>query len=153
MPWCSAMVSWTMKKTLTTWSIKRWDVVKQKRFISITNWDFKLSPYLSFKLLRKTLVCPFNCAQFHFIASNQDFYKGIKQKIILFVDKFDKKACSFYENKLNCMIDLFCNLYKVFDWVWYQGLLFKLQQNVIDENILQWLQSYLSNSYQNMSSV
>ena len=33
---------------------------------------------------------------------------------------------------------------KAFDRVWYNGLLFKLRQNGIDEKLLEWLNSYLS---------
>ena len=37
---------------------------------------------------------------------------------------------------------------KAFDRVWHKGLLYKLKHNGIDDTLLQWLASYLSNRKQ-----
>ena len=42
----------------------------------------------------------------------------------------------------------FCDVSKTFDSVWHKGLLYKLKHNVIDDTLLQWLASYLSNRKQ-----
>ena len=43
---------------------------------------------------------------------------------------------------------VFCDLSKVFDRVWHDGLLFKLQNYGINGNILQWFKDYLYNRQQ-----
>ena len=43
---------------------------------------------------------------------------------------------------------IFCDISKVFDRVWHEGLLFKFKQNSIDGNLLVWLSNYLSNKHQ-----
>ena len=40
---------------------------------------------------------------------------------------------------------VFCDLSKVFDRVWHDGLLFELQSYGINGNILQWFKDYLYN--------
>ena len=43
---------------------------------------------------------------------------------------------------------IFCDVSKAFDRVWHKGLLYKLKHKGIDETLLQWLASYLSNRKQ-----
>ena len=43
---------------------------------------------------------------------------------------------------------IFCDVSKAFDRVWHKGLLYKLKINGIDDTLLQWLASYLSNRKQ-----
>jgi len=43
---------------------------------------------------------------------------------------------------------VFCDISKAFDRVWHKGLLFKLQANGINGNLLAWLSSYLRNRMQ-----
>ena len=43
---------------------------------------------------------------------------------------------------------IFCDVSKAFDRVWHKGLLYKLKLKGIDETLLQWLASYLSNRKQ-----
>ena len=43
---------------------------------------------------------------------------------------------------------VFCDISKAFDRVWHKGLLFKLRQYDIDDGVLAWINSYLSNRQQ-----
>ena len=43
---------------------------------------------------------------------------------------------------------IFLDISKVFDKVWHEGLLYKLQKNVISETVLSWSHDYLSNRQQ-----
>ena len=43
---------------------------------------------------------------------------------------------------------VFCDISRVFDWVWHKGLLFKLRSIGIVENIIGWFKDYLSNRQQ-----
>lgn len=43
---------------------------------------------------------------------------------------------------------VFCDISKAFDRVWHRGLLFKLKQNGIEGEFLDWLSNYLSNRKQ-----
>ena len=43
---------------------------------------------------------------------------------------------------------IFCDVSKAFDRVWHKGLLYQLKHKGIDETLLQWLASYLSNRKQ-----
>ena len=43
---------------------------------------------------------------------------------------------------------IFCDVSKAFDRVWHKGLLYKLKQTGINESLLEWLTSYLSNRRQ-----
>ena len=55
--------------------------------------------------------------------------------------------CQAFENKQHaCMV--FCDISKAFDRVWHRGLLFKLRQNGIKGQILNWITDYLSSRKQ-----
>ena len=43
---------------------------------------------------------------------------------------------------------VFCDISKAFDRVWHKGLLFKLRQNGISGNLIDWIHGYLSNRSQ-----
>ena len=43
---------------------------------------------------------------------------------------------------------VYLDMYKAFDKVWHEGLIFKLQQNDIEGNLLALLRNYLSNRKQ-----
>ena len=43
---------------------------------------------------------------------------------------------------------VFCDISKAFDRVWHKGLLLKLRQYGIDDGVLAWINSYLSNRQQ-----
>jgi hypothetical protein len=43
---------------------------------------------------------------------------------------------------------IFCDISKAFDRVWHKGLLYKLKSIGIDDTVLKWFESYLSNSRQ-----
>ena len=43
---------------------------------------------------------------------------------------------------------VFLDISKAFDKVWHQGVLFKLKQNVISENLLKLMEDFLANRYQ-----
>ena len=38
---------------------------------------------------------------------------------------------------------VFCDISKAFDRVWHKGLLFKLKQNGIEGDFLEWISNYL----------
>ena len=40
---------------------------------------------------------------------------------------------------------IFCDISKAFDHVWHKGLLYKLKSIGIDDTVLKWFESYLSN--------
>ena len=44
--------------------------------------------------------------------------------------------------------DIFLDIYKAFDKVWYEGLVYKLRRNVIHDNLLQLLLSFLDSRKQ-----
>jgi hypothetical protein len=53
---------------------------------------------------------------------------------------------------MECHIDdgkeiriIFCDISKAFDRVWHKGLLYKLKNIGIDNTVLKWFESYLSN--------
>ena len=43
---------------------------------------------------------------------------------------------------------IFCDISKAFDCVWHKGLLYKLKSIGIDDTVLEWFESYLSNRRQ-----
>jgi hypothetical protein len=43
----------------------------------------------------------------------------------------------------NRLASFFCDIRKAFDRVWHKGLIFKLKQYGITDNILKWISSYL----------
>ena len=62
------------------------------------------------------------------------------------IDLFDQMAKSIDSRKNTCIV--FCDISKAFDRVWHKGLIFKLKQNGIDDNLLDWIESYLTNRSQ-----
>ena len=55
--------------------------------------------------------------------------------------------CQSFDNKqYSCMV--FCDISKAFDRVWHKGLLFKLKQNGINGELLDWIADYLANRQQ-----
>jgi hypothetical protein len=46
------------------------------------------------------------------------------------------------------IIIIFCDISKAFDRVWHKGLLYKLKSIGIDDTVLNWFESYLSNRRQ-----
>ena len=60
---------------------------------------------------------------------------------------------SFIENDLifqnqSGFKPVFLDISKAFDNVWYQGVILKLKQNGISENLLKIIEDFLSNRYQ-----
>ena len=49
-------------------------------------------------------------------------------------------------NQFSCMV--FCDVSKAFDRVWHKGLIFKLKQVGIEDELLEWINDYLSNRQQ-----
>ena len=43
---------------------------------------------------------------------------------------------------------VFCDVSKAFNRVWHKGLIFKLQQVGIEDELLEWINGYLSNIQQ-----
>ena len=56
---------------------------------------------------------------------------------------------AFDNNSFSCTV--LCDISKAFDRVWHRGLLYELRQNCIEEKLLQWICSYLSNSKQKVT--
>ena len=50
------------------------------------------------------------------------------------------------DGKDTCMV--FLDVSKAFDKVWHEGLIFKIQQMGIVDNLLNWLENYISERYQ-----
>jgi hypothetical protein len=46
------------------------------------------------------------------------------------------------------MCGIFCDISKAFGRVWHTGLLYKLKSSGIDDTVLKWFESYLSNTRQ-----
>ena len=49
-------------------------------------------------------------------------------------------------NNMHALV--FCDTSKAFDRVWHKGLIFKLKQNGIEGEFLEWISNYLSNRQQ-----
>lgn len=58
------------------------------------------------------------------------------------LDIYNQICQSFDTKQHTCMV--FCDISKAFDRVWHKGLLFKLEQNGIKGDLLQWISHYLS---------
>ncbi len=65
------------------------------------------------------------------------------------IDIYNQICQAFDARQTTCMV--FCDISKAFDRVWHKGLLFKLRQNGISGNILNWLDNYLTNRQQYVS--
>ena len=92
----------------------------------------------------------------NYLVSNNLFYKyqsGFRpgpSTTYQLVDIFHH-ICQLLDAKQNsCMV--FCDISKAFDRVWLKGLLFKLRQYGIDDGVLVWISSYLSNRQQKVVS-
>ena len=88
----------------------------------------------------------------NYLVSNNLFYKyqsgflpGHSTTYQL-VDIFHHICQSLDAKQHSCMV--FCDISKAFDRVWHKGLLFKLRQYGIDDGVLAWINSYLSNRQQ-----
>ena len=62
------------------------------------------------------------------------------------IDIYHHICQTFDSNQLSCMVLL--DVSKAFDRVWHKGLIFKLKQNGIDGELLEWISDYLSNRKQ-----
>ena len=59
------------------------------------------------------------------------------------------QLCQAYDRyESTCIV--FCDISKAFDRVWHQGLIFKLKQYGICNNLLEWITSYLNNRQQSV---
>jgi hypothetical protein len=47
---------------------------------------------------------------------------------------------------------VFCDVSKAFDTVWHKGLLFKLKLTGVSEQLISWIESYLSDRQQKVVS-
>ena len=62
------------------------------------------------------------------------------------IDLYHQIAQSFDSKTHTCVI--FCDISKAFDRVWHKGLLFKLQQLGIADQLLKWISNYLEDRQQ-----
>ena len=92
---------------------------------------------------------------YNFLIDNNLLYKyqsGIlphHSTVFQLIDIYHNICQAFDNNLFSCIV--FCDVSKAFDRVWHQGLLFKLRQNGIDDKLLQWLNSYLTNRKQKVT--
>ena len=63
-----------------------------------------------------------------------------------FIDIYHQICQAIDHGQLLCIV--FCDISKAFDRVWHKGLLFKLKEHGIGDNLLTWLTSYLNNRKQ-----
>jgi hypothetical protein len=59
------------------------------------------------------------------------------------------QICESFDKKQSTCI-VFCDISKAFDRVWHSGLLFKLKQYGINNELLTWIENYLSNRKQSV---
>ena len=64
------------------------------------------------------------------------------------IDIYHSICNAFDNNQFSCMV--FCDISKAFDRVWHQGLIFKLKQYGISNDLLAFLSNYLSNRKQSL---
>ena len=64
------------------------------------------------------------------------------------IDIYHSICNTFDNNQFSCMV--FCDISKAFDRVWHQGLIFKLKQYGISNDLLAFLTNYLSNRKQSV---
>jgi hypothetical protein len=82
-----------------------------------------------------------------FVANNliyklqSGFLKG-HSTVHQLIDIYHQVCSGIDAGQLTCMV--FCDVSKAFDRVWIRGLLFKLRQNGVNDNILKWVESYLT---------
>ncbi|MCG8048002.1 MAG: endonuclease/exonuclease/phosphatase family protein [Candidatus Thiodiazotropha taylori] len=62
------------------------------------------------------------------------------------IDIYQHICQTFDNNQFSCMV--FCDISKAFDRVWHKGLIFKLKQNGIQGQLLNWIEDYLTNRSQ-----
>ena len=58
--------------------------------------------------------------------------------------------CQTFDNNQFHVCFFFCDVSKAFDRVWHKGLIFKLTQEGIEGELLQWIKDYLSDRKQNV---
>jgi hypothetical protein len=68
---------------------------------------------------------------------------SIVNQLISILNDFEKAIDDGKE-----IIIIFCDISKAFDRVWHKGLLYKLKSIGIDDTVLNWFESYLSNRRQ-----
>ena len=89
---------------------------------------------------------------YNFLYSSNIFYKYQSgfvpghSTVSQLIEMFDS-VCKARERRENTCI-IFCDLSKAFDRVWHEGLLFKLNQYGIRNDLLEWFQDYLNNRQQ-----
>ena len=64
------------------------------------------------------------------------------------IDIYHSICNTFDNNQFSCMV--FCDISKAFDRVWHEGLIFKLKQYGISNNLLAFLKNYLSDRKQSV---
>ena len=86
-----------------------------------------------------------------FVANNliyklqSGFLKG-HSTVHQLIDIYHQVCMGIDAGQTTCMV--FCDVSKAFDRVWIKGLLFKLKQNGISDNLLKWAESYLTGRQQ-----
>ena len=89
---------------------------------------------------------------YNFLHENDLLYKyqsgllPIHSTTFQLIDKYHHICQTFDSNQFSCMV--FLDVSKAFDRVWHKGLIFKLKQNGIDGELLEWISDYLSDRKQ-----
>ena len=76
------------------------------------------------------------------IYKNQSGFLPGHSTVYQLLDIYHQICQSIDSKQHTCMI--FCDISKAFDRVWHKGLLFKLRQNGITNDLLRWISDYLS---------
>ena len=89
---------------------------------------------------------------YNFLTSNNVIYPNQSgfltghSTVYQLISLYHQLVQSFDNKSQTCVI--FCDISKAFDRVWHKGLVFKLKQNGIRGQLLDWIENYLSDRSQ-----
>ena len=78
---------------------------------------------------------------YNLIYSNQSGFLSGHSTVYQLISLYNQLVQSFDNKSQTCVI--FCDISKAFDRVWHKGLIFKLKQNSICGQLLDWIENYL----------
>ena len=116
--------------------------VSNYRPISLLPVCSKLFERVVFKYLYNYLKCN------NLITKNQSGFRPGDSTTNQLLDLVNEIHNSFDSRKSFEVRSVFLDIFKAFDKIWHQGLMFKLRQNGISGNLLAFFHSYLSNRKQ-----
>ena len=80
------------------------------------------------------------------ICSNQSGFLSGHSTVYQLISLYHQLVQSFDNKSQTCVI--FCDISNAFERVWHKGLIFKLKQNGICGQLLNWIENYLSDRSQ-----